>query len=309
MLNKNRWSIRQANSRQIQPTFDKDFLEKTRNHQKKGWKEALVSKGLPSLDELMALRTYSPFTQTQFNDFLEQRGASANLQFLIALDRHETLWRAFVQGLDRHQRHRLSGYLGSNKTLPLPGWTQADLMQHATELYQTYGLACHLTPAHRQALHTLLQHQRPEPIVFDSAKEHVLKVLEKFYYPLFVHRMLHQNLARSTCQRLFALATLLLTLAFSFEIAFIFLASQQSRWLPCPLFFFGWSFFLASVDRFSWWSVPWNQSQMDSGVYCQIQDKTVQKIHRKKACFSFLAVCLLTFITTLSMAFIPAHRI
>ncbi|CAO3699563.1 unnamed protein product [Rhizopus stolonifer] len=67
--------------------------------------------GLPTLEQMMRLHTYSPLTQSHFATFLERRRVRQNLTFLMELETHEKLWRALLQSLDRQNRQRLSRFL------------------------------------------------------------------------------------------------------------------------------------------------------------------------------------------------------
>ncbi|KAG1301447.1 hypothetical protein G6F64_011794 [Rhizopus arrhizus] len=69
--------------------------------------------GLPVLDQMMRLHTYSPLTQSHFAAFLRRRRVEQNLSFLMELETHEKLWRAYLQSIDRHNRQRLSRFLES----------------------------------------------------------------------------------------------------------------------------------------------------------------------------------------------------
>jgi len=114
----------------------------------------------------------------------------------------------------------------------------------------------HLPDDHRRALEELIENnERPEPIVFDSARSHVFEILNVFYYPLFVDDVLHKNISIGTSRLFLALGVIILTLAFSVELSLIFLDAGQSgtRWLAMIPFFFGWSLLLTSTTEFAWW--------------------------------------------------------
>ncbi|KAI8091418.1 uncharacterized protein B0P05DRAFT_527438 [Gilbertella persicaria] len=263
--------------------------------------------GLPTLDQMMRLHTYSPLTQSSFAAFLRRRKVHQNLNFLMELETHDKLWRAYLQSVDRQNRQRLSRFLESAAEKdqrnmphsapfmssyveasdtddllgPLPPHTprspyatyasrttdkplsRHDLIQNATRIYRTYcspimdaAQTIHLPDDHRRALETLIEvNQRPEPIVFDSARSHVFEILNVFYYPLFVDEVLHKNISLVTSWLFFILGILVLTLAFSIELSLIFLDEGQlaTRWLPIIAFFFGWSLLLTSVTEFAWW--------------------------------------------------------
>ncbi|GAN07275.1 conserved hypothetical protein [Mucor ambiguus] len=69
--------------------------------------------GLPTLDQMMRLHTYSPLTQSNFATFLRRRRVHQNLNFLMELETHDKLWRAYLQSVDRQNRQRLSRFLES----------------------------------------------------------------------------------------------------------------------------------------------------------------------------------------------------
>ncbi|KAI7905321.1 uncharacterized protein BX663DRAFT_502440 [Cokeromyces recurvatus] len=69
--------------------------------------------GLPTLDQMMRLHTYSPLTQSNFATFLRRRNVHQNLNFLMELETHDKLWRAYLQSIDRQNRQRLSRFLES----------------------------------------------------------------------------------------------------------------------------------------------------------------------------------------------------
>jgi hypothetical protein len=265
--------------------------------------------GLPTLDQMMRLHTYSPLTQSNFATFLRRRNVHQNLNFLMELETHDKLWRAYLQSIDRQNRQRLSRFLESaaekeqqrngfpmsptammssyaetpdtdDLLTPLPpqpltprsitndayasrgnkSLNRHDLVQNATRIYRTYcspimdaAQMIHLPDDHRRALEDLIENnERPEPIVFDSARSHVFEILNVFYYPLFVDDVLNKNVSLGTSRLLLALGIIILTLAFSLELSFIFLDSS-SRWIPIVPFFVGWSMLITSITEFAWW--------------------------------------------------------
>lgn len=263
--------------------------------------------GLPTLDQMMRLHTYSPLTQSNFAAFLKRRKVHQNLNFLMELETHDKLWRAYLQSIDRQNRQRLSRFLESaaekeqqrggfamsptvgsyaetpdtdDLLTPLPpqpltpksftndayasrgnkSLNRHDLVQNATRIYRTYcspimdaAQPIHLPDDHRRALEDLIENnQRPEPIVFDSARSHVFEILNVFYYPLFVDDVLNKNVCVGTSRLLLALGMVILTLAFSLELSFIFL-DTSSRWIPLIPFFIGWSMVISSITEFAWW--------------------------------------------------------
>lgn len=283
--------------------------------------------GLPTLDQMMRLHTYSPLTQSNFATFLRRRHVHQNLNFLMELETHDKLWRAYLSSLDRQNRQRLSRFLesaaekenGSATKLatmnnpsavmsssslagapsyietpdtddlltPLPpqpltprtppandnyasrttlgdkSLNRHDLVQNALRIYRTYcsplmdaAQQIHLPDDHRRALEDLIEvNERPEPIVFDSARSHVFEILNVFYYPLFVDQVLYKNISVGSCRLFLALGIIILTLAFSIELSLIFLDAghSSSRWLPIIPFFFGWSCLITFVTEFAWW--------------------------------------------------------
>ncbi|KAG1446430.1 hypothetical protein G6F56_009575 [Rhizopus delemar] len=318
----NRWSIRQANSRlhaQVKSALENELLQRAQDEKTQtgiaiphssmvrgtktygfkdpfktapveAWQE-MKDQELPKFEQLMQLNTYSPLTQSNFSSFLERLRAQQNLQFLMDLDTHDKLWRAYLQSIDRQNRQRLSRFLDSAAAIGerkdtkleidmyyetpdtqdllqphLPSYAsrnpihqnkplcRQDLVNNAQRIYQTYHTSIHLPKDHQETLEELVNIcDRPEPVVFDSAKEHVFEVLSRFYYPLFLQQVLYQNISSTTSHLLLFLAILLLTLAYSLEFAFIFLDSSLTRWVALPAFFFGWSLFIASVTQFAWW--------------------------------------------------------
>jgi hypothetical protein len=268
--------------------------------------------GLPTLDQMMRLHTYSPLTQSNFAAFLRRRNVHQNLNFLMELETHDKLWRAYLQSIDRQNRQRLSRFLESaaekeqqqqqqrggagfatspmatyvetpdtdDLLTPLPpqpltprsltneayasrgnkSLNRHDLVQNATRIYRTYcspimdaAQTIHLPDDHRRALEDLIENnERPEPIVFDSARSHVFEILNVFYYPLFVDDVLNKNVCVGTSRLLLVLGVIILTLAFSLELSFIFL-DHSSRWIPLIPFFVGWSMLITSVTEFAWW--------------------------------------------------------
>ncbi|KAI8886498.1 hypothetical protein K501DRAFT_243894 [Backusella circina FSU 941] len=69
--------------------------------------------GLPTLDQMMRLTTYSPLTQSNFSHFLKERNVQQSLNFLMELETHDKLWKAFLSSQDRHHRQRVSRFLES----------------------------------------------------------------------------------------------------------------------------------------------------------------------------------------------------
>ncbi|KAI9338613.1 hypothetical protein BD770DRAFT_415379 [Pilaira anomala] len=318
--------------------------------------------GLPTLDQMMRLHTYSPLTQSNFAAFLRRRNVHQNLNFLMELETHDKLWRAYLQSVDRQNRQRLSRFLesaaekehnklpmsptGSSSYLetpdtedlltPLPpqpltprsptdgyasrstdkSLNRHDLVKNATRIYRTYcsplmdaAQTIHLPDDHRRALEDLIEvNERPEPIVFDSARSHVFEILNVFYYPQFVDSVLYKNISVGTSRLLLALGIIILTLAFSIELSLIFLDAGHS-WLPLIPFFFGWSMLLTSVNDFAWWFGIFSLCEIQFLVYSDIQDVTVKKLHRKRAWLWLAAIILLSVISTLIFAFIPSHRL
>lgn len=319
------WSIRQANSRLQSHTLENALqTDLNRNLEEKpsylsstpmtqqpsrhksqdpfqvapmeAWQEIkdynLRVNGLPTLDQMMRLNTYSPLTQSNFATFLRKHHVHQNLNFLMELDTHDKLWRAYLQSLDRQNRQRLSQFLESaaestvsfteipdtdDLLAPLPltpksdegyasrinhSFGHHDLVQNATRIYRTYcspkdaAQLIHLPDDHRRALEELIElNDRPEPIIFDSARTHVFSILNVFYYPLFVDNVLYKNISTGTCRLFLILGFILLTLAFSVELSLIFLDAGKlsTRWAPIVPFFVGWSFLLSSITEFAWW--------------------------------------------------------
>lgn len=261
--------------------------------------------GLPTLDQMMRLNTYSPLTQSNFAAFLKRHGVHQHLNFLMELETHDKLWRAYLQSLDRQNRQRLSRFLESaaekdielqhhnNGSMvsfseipdtddllsPLPpqplsphrqevyasrdkSLSREDLVHNATRIYRTYcspvmdaAQLIHLPDDYRRALEELIEvNNRPEPIVFDSARAHVFEILNVFYYPLFVDDVLNKNISLATSRVFLVVGFIIMTLACSVELSLIFLDAGEfySRWIPIAPFFVGWSFLLTSIVDFAW---------------------------------------------------------
>ncbi|KAI7859239.1 hypothetical protein BDC45DRAFT_543581 [Circinella umbellata] len=81
----------------------------------------LRANGLPTLDQMMRLRTLTPLTQSNFTTFLRRRGVHQNLNFLLELETHDKLWHAHIQSKRRQTRSsadRLSQFLESAAEKP-----------------------------------------------------------------------------------------------------------------------------------------------------------------------------------------------
>ena len=81
----------------------------------------LRANGLPTLDQMMRLRTLTPLTQSNFTAFLRRRGVHQNLNFLLELETHDKLWHAHIQSKHRQTRSsadRLSQFLESAAEKP-----------------------------------------------------------------------------------------------------------------------------------------------------------------------------------------------
>lgn len=329
--------------------------------------------GLPTLDQMMRLHTYSPLTQSNFATFLRRRNVHQNLNFLMELETHDKLWRAYLQSIDRQNRQRLSRFLESaaekdqmnNNKLPMSptavmsssasyvetpdtddllsplppqpltprsptsdayasrigdkSLNRHDLVQNATRIYRTYcsplmdaAQQIHLPDDHRRALEELIEiNERPEPIVFDSARSHVFEILNVFYYPLFVDDVMRKNISIGSSRLFLALGIIVLTLAFSVELSLIFLDAGHSstRWLAIIPFFFGWSLIITSITEFSWLFGLFSISEIQFMVYSEIQDVTVKRLHRKRAWISLISLVILSVISTIIFVFIPSHRL
>lgn len=64
----------------------------------------LRTNGLPTLDQMMRISTRAPLTQANFAAFLRCRGVQQNLNFLLELETHDKLWRAYVNSIRRQTR-------------------------------------------------------------------------------------------------------------------------------------------------------------------------------------------------------------
>lgn len=210
----------------------------------------------------------------------------------MKLDTHEKLWRAYLSSIDRQNRQRLSRFLESaaekedrqdlleigyrevsdTKDLLSPttppradvGITMPtednkplnrnDLVKNANEIYHTFSGTIHLPQDHQKALEQLVLYGgRPEPVVFESARTHVFEILNIFYYPLFIDKVLNKNISLGTSRLCLVLGVIMLTVGFSLELSLVFLDSSSSRWFALIPFFFGWSTLLTSVTEFAWW--------------------------------------------------------
>ncbi|KAI8969904.1 hypothetical protein BDF20DRAFT_888374 [Mycotypha africana] len=84
---------------------------------KEAWQEIrdynLRVNGIPTLDQMMRLHTFTPLTQSNFATFLRRRNVHQNLNFLMELETHNKLWKAYIQSVDRQNRQRLSRFLES----------------------------------------------------------------------------------------------------------------------------------------------------------------------------------------------------
>ncbi|KAL1921657.1 uncharacterized protein VTP21DRAFT_10299 [Calcarisporiella thermophila] len=58
---------------------------------------------LPTIEDVVTGKTRSPLSIQEFSEFLQQRNAEDYLEFLLAMERHEALWRTFRQQ-DRKRR-------------------------------------------------------------------------------------------------------------------------------------------------------------------------------------------------------------
>ncbi|KAG0169647.1 Bud site selection protein, Revert to axial protein 1 [Apophysomyces sp. BC1034] len=193
-----------------------------------------------------------------------------------------------------------------------------DLVQNAIRIYRTFCSALdaaqpiHLPDDHRAALDDLVEkNQRPEPVVFDSARAYVFEILNVFYYPQFVDAVLYKNVATASARALLALGLVLLTTGLSVEFGLIFsgTGTYATRWWGFLPFLLAWSSILTSLTHFAWWLAFAGISETHFMVYIHIQDKTVQRIHRKRAFLWLLLTILISLITTITFAFIPAHRL
>ncbi|KAI8344012.1 hypothetical protein BC941DRAFT_464250 [Chlamydoabsidia padenii] len=193
-----------------------------------------------------------------------------------------------------------------------------DVVQNAVRIYRTFcsrydaAQLIHLPDDHRAALESLVEtHQRPEPVIFDGARSHVFDVLNMFYYPQFVDAALYTNLT-TLSSRLFLVAGLvLLVFGMALEFALIFLnnGTTATRWWAFIPFLLSWSGLLSGITHFNGWYAWLQKSEIAFLVSIPIQDKTVIKIHRKRAFVFCVANVLIAFVNTIVFVFIPAHRL
>ncbi|ORZ20413.1 hypothetical protein BCR42DRAFT_481366 [Absidia repens] len=203
----------------------------------------------------------------------------------------------------------------------LPGdksLSRHDVVQNATRIYRTFcsrydaAQLIHLPDDHRAALEKLVEtHQRPEPVIFDAARSHVFDVLNMFYYPQFVDAVLYTNMSTTSARLNLMIGLLLLTLGIALELSFIFLnhGNTASRWYGFIPFFFSWSGLLTGVTHFDCWYAWSKKSETSFLVSVPIEDKTVIKIHQKRAFIFCVGNFLIAFVTTIIFVFIPAHRL
>ncbi|KAI9492887.1 hypothetical protein BDB00DRAFT_825984 [Zychaea mexicana] len=375
--------------------FDDPFAEAPME----AWQEMkdynLRANGLPTLDQMMRLRTLTPLTQSNFTAFLRRRGVHQNFNFLLELDTHDKLWHAHVQSLRRqtrssadrlsrflesaaekpantkdtmmmmydpnhHHHHQGSNYvetpdtqdllrqqqyfpsteedighstataMGSNNnhsTTTSPYASRSpngkslgrhDLEQNATRIYRTFcsrldaAQPIHLPDDHRAVLDELIEkHHRPEPIVFESARSHVFEILNVFYYPQFVDTVLYSNLAQTSARIVFLFGLIFLTIGFAVELSLIFLdqGTMGTRWWAILPFFFGWTNLLAGITDFAWWLAFTGKSEINFFAFEPIQDKTVLRIHRKRAIIWLAATIVLAILSSIIFVFIPGTRL
>ncbi|KAI8148360.1 hypothetical protein BJV82DRAFT_591817 [Fennellomyces sp. T-0311] len=193
-----------------------------------------------------------------------------------------------------------------------------DLEQNATRIYRTFcapldaAQPIHLPDDHRTVLEELIEkHHRPEPIVFESARSHVFEILNVFYYPQFVDSVLYTNLARASARIVLLFGLICLTIGFAVELSLIFLDSGHmgTRWWAILPFFFGWTNVLAGFTDFAWWLAFTGKSEISFFAFEPIQDKTVLRIHRKRAFLWLAGSIVLALLSTIIFGFIPGARL
>ncbi|KAI7869302.1 hypothetical protein BDF14DRAFT_1880170 [Spinellus fusiger] len=279
----------------------------------------LQANGLPTLDQVMRLHTLSPLTLSHFSTFLRRRDVHQNLNFLLELDTHDKLWRAHVNSVERKQGTHLAHTTtnGSDKQDNV-SLSRHDLVQNATRIYRTFCSALdaaqpiHLPTDHRVALEELVEkHQRPEPIVFESARIHVFEILNVFYYPQFVETVLYTNIAIVSARLLLMVGVVFLTLGFFLEFALVFLdmGTRGTRWWGFVLFLIGWTGVIASVTEFGWWLAMLGKNELRFLVHTVVQDKSIRRMHQKRGCVLLVLSVGVAFLNTLVLAYIPAHRL
>ncbi|KAI9283323.1 hypothetical protein BY458DRAFT_427931 [Sporodiniella umbellata] len=274
-----------------------------------------------NLTFLMELETHEKLWRALLQS-VDRQNRQRLSRFLEAAEKKEPSYRAietqthYAETPDTEDLLNPPTFMATTLTMPTSdrSLSHEDLVQNAQRIYYTFcareAKRVHLPEDYRAVLEeTVIFSKRPEPLVFDSAKSHVFEVLNMFYYPLFVEQILSKNISRATSRLLFLLGILLLTLAFSIELALIFLDSYTSRWIPLIPFFFGWSALLTSVTEFAWWFGLTSISEIQFMDYTEIQDVVVKKIHFKRGWLWLAFIVLLSVLNTILFVFIPAHRL
>ncbi|KAI8388581.1 uncharacterized protein BYT42DRAFT_543854 [Radiomyces spectabilis] len=286
-----------------------------------------------NLNFLMEVETHEKLWQA-FQNALQRRqttsGSERLSQFLASVEKTEELPRSPTQHTMYFETPDTDSLMMQPPLTPrhmeltyasrTPGksLSRHDLVQNATRIYRTFCSALdaaqpiHLPNDHRAALDDLIEkHQRPEPIVFDSARSHVFEILNVFYYPQFVDRILYTNIVSTTAKLLMIIALLMLVLGFALELGLIFTASgtMATRWWGLLPFLIGWSTLITSITEFAWWLAFTTKSEVSFLIFVQVQDKTVQRIHKRRGILWLLAGLFIAFVTTLIFVFIPSHRL
>ncbi|KAL1916298.1 uncharacterized protein VTP21DRAFT_5915 [Calcarisporiella thermophila] len=244
--------------------------------------------GLPTLEQVLACKTYAPLSQQDLYNFLRRRQhAEENLDFWMDIEAHEQLWRRYQRELRTKSKEKeypnssessaeamklyhnprdpditlnLEG--GNELTIDIPSEPLSieDLRISALRIYERFCSPYDpykrtlLPEDHRLALQELVEVQRcAEPSVFTPAKHCVYDVLNRHFYPQFLNHVCFTNITLTLARTvLFPMAVLFLTGGFAMELCFVFLdyGGRLTRlWGILPIFT-GWMCLLSSIFEF-----------------------------------------------------------
>ncbi|KAI9024956.1 hypothetical protein CLU79DRAFT_90943 [Phycomyces nitens] len=282
--------------------------------------------GIPTLNQILNIYT-EPFGLPQFEAYLQKSDKTGlhNLKFLLELKAHQRLWEALHRTRLRLSNGSMSESLGKPKnprvfghpstdTLPStayksPHISQDDLDQNAARIYRKY---CQQTPLisispdTQATLYEAVQHNNPDPIVFEAARVQATLTLDHFYYPRFIDYILSTNLSGTSARILLAVGLFFLWAGLSFELSLIFVGEHRiSRWWGLIPFELSWTALLAGMTRFGWWMVAMKRSFRE---YTHIVD-TVMREHKRRAFLWLVISLMIGFSSTIVFVFIPAYSI
>ncbi|KAI8097578.1 uncharacterized protein BX664DRAFT_378286 [Halteromyces radiatus] len=285
-----------------------------------------------NLNFLLQLETHQRLWQAYLNSVERQQRPEMKSDRSSKLLSQQTQWSPTTDYFETPDTmDLLQSIQGSHTHLPSANQTYAsrtlhedkslsrhDVVQNAIRIYRTFcsrydaAQLIHLPDDHRAALETLVEtNQRPEPVIFDAARSHVFDVLNMFYYPQFVDAVLYTNVSTWSSRLFLVIGLVLLTFGLALEFAFIFLDAGNTgtrSWAFLP-FLFSWAGLLTGVTHFAWWSAWLKRSETSFMVFVPVEDKTVIKIHQKRAFIFCVANVLIAFVNTIIFVFIPAHRL